>query len=181
MRGGPPHDTLQPGLWAPKSPEIDGWCFSFCFLRSSGILSCPVRKCGPEQSVTPENGAAVHWATCILPPSADEGLPSHGQSREKRPVLLAGFPLAPALPRGPVWGGRSLACLPTYSWDESLGWRKPYLPLAQPPTWRRATEARGDPGTSPFHSAFVRPDPPRPPGPGPGLRSPPAPSGGSVR
>ena len=25
MGGGPPHDTLQPCLWAPKSPERERW------------------------------------------------------------------------------------------------------------------------------------------------------------
>lgn len=71
MGGGSPPDALQPCLGAPESPERDGWRFPSCFLRSSGIISFPVCRSGPEQPVTPENGAAVHWATCTLPPSAD--------------------------------------------------------------------------------------------------------------
>lgn len=100
-----------------------------------------------------------------------EGVLPHGQCPEKRPVLLAGCPGAPALPLGTVREGGLGVPVPL-----QLG-RGPRRAegMPSPPAEDAPQQPAEGADKSGFHSAFVRPDP------GAGLPSPPASSRGAAR
>lgn len=107
-----------------------------------------------------------------------EGVLPHGQCPEKRPVLLAGCPGAPALPLGTVREGGLGVPVPL-----QLG-RGPRRAegMPSPPAEDAPQQPAEGADKSGFHSAFVRPDgQPGRPDPGAGLPSPPASSRGAAR